>query len=761
MPTPRTASETAARRVLVALAVVAVGRLLLPEGVLSNVLYGVVALTACAVAWWAVAHGWRPGAWIAAAVSLSALGDVTWQLLTWGGLPPGRASLADVFFLSAYVAGGIGLRRLLARASRASRLDRLVDTTAVFLVVVYLEWVLALADVVADHRVPVATRLFFAAYPVLDAWLLALVVRLWFVRRTVRAEAGWVALAAAAWFVADLDYLSLPGDSDFLDAGWNIGSVALAASSWAALRAWRTGTATAEPVAGGTVTRPQLALALLPLAVPGAAQLVAAAHGTAVDPRPGIVVAGIVLVLAFLRGARLLEQQAELRTQLETRAFHDVLTGLPNRALLDDRTTHALARSLRSGTAPVVLSLDLDGFKAVNDTLGHPAGDQLLRQVAARLVAHVRSADTVARLGGDEFAVLIEPLPGDGPDRHRELAERLVEAIGAPYELEGRTVRVGVSVGLVRAEDDGSSTSATLMRDVDTALYRAKDGGKGRVAVFAPTMRTELLLHTQLRDDLSTALPGGQLRVVYQPVVDLDHGGLQGFEALLRWEHPELGTVLPSVFIPVAEETGAIVEIGRWVLREACAAAVGWRAHHPDLTVAVNLSVRQLQSPGLVADVATALADTGLPPAALCLELTETALVVDPDQAAAALEDLRALGLRIAVDDFGTGYSSLTHLRRFPVDVLKIDRSFVGALGSDRSAAPLVDGLLELARVMGLDVVAEGVESADQRDHLLTEGCRTAQGWLFSPALERAEADRRVATSRPNPVAAVAGAPAP
>ncbi|MEI4272606.1 EAL domain-containing protein [Klenkia sp. LSe6-5] len=761
---PRSASPTVARRVLVGLAVVALGRLLLPESLLSDVAYGVVALAASAAAWWAVAAGWRAGTWVASAATLAALGDVLWQLLVWGGMPPGAVSPADALYLTAYLAGGVGVRRLLARASRASRLDRLVDTAAVFLVVVYLEWVLVLGDAVADDRTSVTTRLVLAAYPVLDAWLLALVVRLWFVRSAVRAEARWIALAAVAWFVSDLDYLVGRDLASVLDVGWSVGSLALAASSWAALAARPDGTPTAATAPTHLVTRTQLAVALLPLAAPGVVQLVATTRGQQVDPLPGLLVTGAVLLLAFLRGARQLELQAELRDALQTRAFHDVLTGLPNRALFDDRVAHALARSTRSGGAPVVLSLDLDGFKAVNDTLGHPAGDQLLRQVAARLLARVRPADTVARLGGDEFAVLLEPHRDDDPGQPVALAERLVEALGHPYELDGRTVRVGVSIGLVRAERDGSSTSAALLRDVDTALYRAKDAGKGRVAVFEPTMRSELLLHTRLVDDLPAARAAGQLRVVYQPVVDLDDGGLQGFEALLRWAHPDLGTVLPSVFVPVAEETGDIVAIGRWVLREACTAAAGWRRQPAGagLTVSVNLSVRQLQDPALVDDVAAVLAATGLSAGALCLELTETALVVDAEHAALVLRGLRGLGVRIAVDDFGTGYSSMSHLRRFPVDVLKIDRSFVAALGADRSAAPVVDGLLELARVMHLDVVAEGVESADQRDHLLAEGCRSAQGWLFSPALERSDADRRVAArGADDPLAAGRPAPAP
>ena len=830
-------------------------RLLLPAGPVTDLAYLLVVTGASALAWWAVAHGRRAGRWTAAGVTLSATGDWLWQLLTWAGAAT-DVSVADLAYLASYLAIGIGLRRVLAGVP-GSRFDRFVDTSAVFLVVVYLEWLLVLRHTVEDDALPPLVRAVTAAYPVLDAWLLALVVRLWFVRTGLRAEAGWVVAGAAALFLSDLGFLVTGATSVGLDVGWTLGSLALAVSVWAA---GGPGARPVGPVRGTavpSVSRAQVALALAPLVLPGVVELMAFRDGPDVDPVPGILLTGAMVVLAFARATRLLRQQAVLRRALELRArrssalaadsadalvvvdptgaplggiglpapsalwhavgvadaagrhdlleragrapgrvcsaelagtdgtwvqvrvvdrsgeadvgglvvtlqdvtdrrrmqdelahqaFHDGLTGLANRALFDDRVTHALARTGRTGVDPTVLSLDLDGFKAVNDSLGHPAGDELLRQVAARLLDQVRPADTVARLGGDEFAVLLEPGPGDTAADHRAVADRLLAALTPPFTVAGRTVRVGVSIGLATADPDDGACTGFLLRDADTALYRAKAAGKARVVVFEPGMRAELLLHTQLAADLPGALAAGQLRVVYQPVVDLGTGVLESFEALLRWEHPTLGSVSPAVFVPIAEEDGSIVDIGRWVLEQATTTAAAWRSgpEPSSVTIAVNLSVRQLEAPGLVDEVADVLARSGLAPEALCLELTETALVDDTDHAARTLGRLRELGVRIAVDDFGTGYSSLTHLRRFPIDVLKIDRSFVGGLHPGATATPIVEGLLELARVMGLDVVAEGVESQHQRDHLTAEGCRYAQGWLFSPALERAEADLRV-----------------
>ncbi|SSC24482.1 GGDEF-domain containing protein, partial [Klenkia terrae] len=845
LPTPCAAA-------FVALAVLAVGRLLVPAGTVAEVSYLVVVLGAAVLAWCAVARGWRAGTWTAAGVTLSAVGDLVWQLRAWSGAPEADVSVADVAYLASYLAVGLGLRRVVGRVAEGSRFDRFVDTAAVFVVVVYLEWVLALEATVSDDALSPLVRTVWAAYPVLDAWLLALVVRLWFARAGLRAEAAWIAVGAATWFAADLGYLVAASSSAVFDTGWTIGSLALAASSWAAL-AGRSTAAAPPAVRELPVSGAQIGLTLFPLVLPGAVEVWAFARGTDIDPAAGVLVTAVVVGLAFGRATRLARQQAQLRRVLELRArraaalaadsadalvvvdavgrplpgehprsavwdavgeadpagrqdlldraaaqpgrvcvaelpsstgggwvevravdrtahpdvqglvvtmqdvserhrvqdelahqaFHDGLTGLANRSLFDDRVAHALTRTGRTGLDPAVLSLDLDGFKTVNDTLGHPAGDELLRQVAGRLRDGVRPADTVARLGGDEFAVLLEPGPGDHVEDHLAVAERLRALLCAPYEVAGRVVRVGVSIGLVCADLDGDGTAASLLRDADTALYRAKAGGKGRVVSFEADMRAELLLRTRLAADLPEALAAGQLRLVYQPVVHLGSGAVEGFEALLRWQHPLLGEVSPAVFVPIAEEDGSIESIGRWALREACGAAASWRDDGADPApgVAVNVSVRQLRSPHLVDDVAAALTDSGLDPAALCLELTETALVHDTEQAARALHRLRGLGVRLAVDDFGTGYSSLTHLRQFPVDVLKVDRSFVATIGRDGAQPRIVEGLLELARVMGLSVVAEGVETTEQRDLLRDEGCQSAQGWLFARALERAAAD--------------------
>jgi diguanylate cyclase (GGDEF)-like protein len=848
----------------------ALGRLLVPSGTPNELLYLLVVTGAATLAWCAVLGGSRAGAWTATGVTLSALGDWVWQLLAWAGEPT-DVSVADIAYLLSYLAVGMGLRRVLARTVEGSRVDRLVDTAAVFLFVVYLEYVVVLQDSIDDQALTSLSRVVMAAYPVLDAWLVALVVRLFFARASFRPEAALVAGGALAWFLADMGYLFAAGASTVLDTGWTIGSLALAGSLWvtgAGRPAPEVGTRTALPV-----SRAQLTVTLAPLAIPGVVAVVARLDDSAVDPVPGFVVTVTMLVLAFLRAHRLSRQQAELRAAVELRArrstalavdaadalvvvdrtgrhlrgaglpevsaawsgvgaadpvgrqevldraalhpgqpqvvelagahgtwvevrvvdrtahpdlgglvvtmqdvterrrvqdelahqaFHDVLTGAANRALFDDRITHALGRSARTGVDPTLLSMDLDGFKNVNDTLGHPAGDTLLRLVAQRLAAHVRPADTVARLGGDEFAVLLEGLTPDGDGDHLAVAERLLAELSMPYEVAGRTVRVGVSIGLVTATPDGHPTPTTLLRDADAALYAAKAAGKGRVLVFEPQMRADLLLRTRLTADLPGALAAGQLRVVYQPVVDLGTGQLEGFEALLRWRHPVLGDVAPATFVPIAEETGHIGTIGAWVLHQACTAAAAWHTGAgPAPTIAVNLSVRQLRSQDVVDHVATALADSGLPAHALCLELTETALVQDPEQAARTLHALRDLGVRLAVDDFGTGYSSMAHLRQFPIDVLKIDRSFVNGIGPDGPAPAVVRGLLELARVMGLDVVAEGVESVHQREQLQAQGCGSAQGWLFSAAVERHVADQQVADARTAPlVTGAAGAPA-
>ncbi len=446
-------------------------------------------------------------------------------------------------------------------------------------------------------------------------------------------------------------------------------------------------------------------------------------------------VGGVVVNIHDISDRRRAEEE------LSHQAFHDGLTDLPNRALFSDRVDHALRRNVRIGLDPVVIFLDLDGFKNVNDSLGHSAGDLLLRVAADRLVQSVRSGDTVARLGGDEFAVLLEQSP-DPLEEAAGVAERILQAFVEPVTLDGQTVTVSASLGI--AVGDGDATAASLLRDADVAMYRAKTAGKARWVVYDPEMRSAAVERLQLESDLVTAIDGNQFALVYQPVIQLESDRVVGFEALVRWNHPTLGVVAPDRFIPIAEENGLIVALGRWVLREATSTLARWHRDHPDhagLSMAVNVSGRQLASTDLVADVEAVLAASGIEPGSLTLEITETALIQDTTVAAARLAELSALGVRLAIDDFGTGYSSLSYLRQFPIDILKIDRSFINTI-TDRSQVPaIVRGLLDLGRTLELETVAEGVELVIQRDQLRSECCDLAQGYLFSRPLHEPDAE--------------------
>jgi diguanylate cyclase (GGDEF)-like protein/PAS domain S-box-containing protein len=445
-------------------------------------------------------------------------------------------------------------------------------------------------------------------------------------------------------------------------------------------------------------------------------------------------VAGMIVNLHDIDARKIADEQ------LHHLAFHDPLTDLANRALFRDRVSHALARTQRTGVDAAVLFLDLDSFKVVNDSLGHDAGDTLLREVAVRLLDAVRASDTVARLGGDEFAVLVEDVHSVAEPE--VLAERLLGALAAPVDLDGQQVAIGASIGIALADAHGDA--ASLLRNADIAMYRAKADGKGRWVVFDVGMEQAARDRLRLENDLAHALERRQFRIEYQPVVELTSNRVTGFEALLRWTHPELGAIGPDRFIPVAEETGLIVPIGRWVLREAAATAARWQREFPldpSLTMAVNLSARQLTSPDLVADVAETLAVTGLAPSSLVLEMTETTLVANPEEAARRLHDLRALGIRLAIDDFGTGYSSLSYLRQFPVDVLKIDRSFVQTIAEFQPVPALLRGLLDLGRTLQLELVAEGIELDHQLAQLRHADCHLGQGFLFARPLSEVDAE--------------------
>jgi diguanylate cyclase (GGDEF)-like protein/PAS domain S-box-containing protein len=440
-------------------------------------------------------------------------------------------------------------------------------------------------------------------------------------------------------------------------------------------------------------------------------------------------VRGIVL------NCRDITERKAIEEELQHQAFHDPLTGLPNRALFLDRLDHALDRARRQHEGIAVLFLDLDRFKTVNDSLGHHVGDELLVAVAARLRQCLRPGDTLARLGGDEFTVLLEQVSEVSDAAH--LAERLTTTLQRPFMLGRHEVFVATSIGIVLSTRERDAP-ADLLRDADVALYRAKARGGGHYEVFDPTMNARALERLELEGDLRYALARAELVLYFQPKVALATGQLEGMEALLRWQHPGRGMVSPADFIPLAEETGMIRPIGRWVLVEACRQARIWQDRYPwcsPLVMSVNLAAPEFQQPQLVQDIARVLAETKLPPQQLQLEITESVIMVDAPSTMATLRQLKDLGVRLAIDDFGTGYSSLSYLKRFPVDTLKIDKSFIDKLGADAEDTAIVQAVLNLAHTLGLQATAEGVETFEQATQLRMLGCELAQGYYFGRPL--------------------------
>ncbi len=438
-------------------------------------------------------------------------------------------------------------------------------------------------------------------------------------------------------------------------------------------------------------------------------------------------VQGIVLNCRDISERKLYEDQ------LTHQAFHDPVTGLANRALFADRVGHALARATREESTVGVIFIDLDDFKTINDSLGHASGDAVLQEVAHRLRNAVRPTDTVARFGGDEFAVLVEEVQRS--QEAVDVAERVLEGLSEPIDMGEKELVVNASIGLCLTSD-GTADAADLLRNADVAMYMAKRESKGSYRVFEPDMHREVVERLEMRADLQRALETGQLEVHYQPVIRLNGTTVYGFEALLRWHHPTRGTIPPAQFIPVAESTGLIVPIGRWTLNQACrqGAALHERfgAAGEQLTISVNLSVKQLQSDTIVDDVRDALATSRFNPGHLVLEITETVMMADMDLAVDRLNALKALGIKLAMDDFGTGYSSLSYLSRLPVDILKMDRSF---LTSGDAISPLPQAIVRIGETLNLEVVAEGIEQPMQATHLRELGCELGQGFLYAHAM--------------------------
>jgi diguanylate cyclase (GGDEF)-like protein len=463
----------------------------------------------------------------------------------------------------------------------------------------------------------------------------------------------------------------------------------------------------------------------------------------AITPRLGDRLKGVAAQAATaIANARLVDQ-------IRFQAVHDTLTGLPNRALILDRTEQMLARARRSHASVAALFIDLDGFKTVNDTLGHGFGDQLLQAVANRLSATMRESDSIGRLGGDEFVVLVD---GSTMDTGPELvAERLLAVLREPFVLDdcpGGPLTLTASIGIAA----GLRSSATLLlRDADIALYQAKADGKDRFAVFAPEMHAVVQERLLLEMDLRDALARHQYFLVFQPIFNLASGGTTGVEALLRWRHPERGVVQPDVFVPILEDSGMIVDVGRWVLEEACRHGARWHALGYKLDVSVNVSARQLETDELLEDISRALDSSGFEPRSLIIEITETAIMKSVTAVVPRLAALKAIGVRVAIDDFGTGYSSLAYLQQFPVDTLKIDRSFISTMADSPESGSLIRTLVQLGKSLGLETLAEGIEETEQYSALERAHCDSGQGYLFARPLE-ADAVEEFLAGRAAPV---------
>ena len=459
------------------------------------------------------------------------------------------------------------------------------------------------------------------------------------------------------------------------------------------------------------------------------------------DLRGDTTVSGLVLTL------RDVTEQRQLEHTLKHWAFHDALTGLPNRLLFQDRIAQGVARAQRGGTIVGVLFMDLDDFKVVNDTMGHTVGDELLVAAAKRLSSVVRDSDTAARLGGDEFAILIEHVQDTAAVE--AFAERIVHAFGEPFALSGGSAITTATVGIATTEDGADVDD--LLRQADLALYAAKAAGKRRWRRYQPMLSAGLTRRRELQTALEEAIVSSAFKLVYQPIVTLDRGEVLGFEALVRWPHPQWGMLQPDQFIALAEETGSIVALGSWVLERAVADLSRWRrrrTHQTPLYVSVNVSARQFREPGFVDGVRRVLAKSHLEPSALMLELTESVLLRRDERIRSDLVELKACGVRLAIDDFGTGYSSLSYLQELPVDVLKIDKSFVDGIATSPQRHALVEGIIRIARTLQLDVIAEGIENQAQRDLLVLMGCQSGQGYLLAMPMEPAEAQALIRTGQ-------------
>ena len=717
------------------------------RGVVSDLSFIVAPLVAAAACRHAARRGdSRPLGWglLGVAMLVWAAGSAAWAF--YGvvlGRPAPFPSLADVGYLGYSVPAMAALLVLgTARAGRIARVRLLLDGAVIAAGALFLSWALVLDAIRDDGQLAGLTGLVQIAYPCVDVAVASMVLVLGS-RQPAGARLRWVLMGGGllTLTVTDSTYVVRTFDGSYasgglLDLGWTVAFLLVALAALAPPARPATGAALPH----SEVSLVQDCLPYLPVLAAVAVSIGTLdqlgndfAQGDYVRMTLAVTMFALVLArqLAMLLENRALNRGLEQRAEeMRHLALHDPLTDLANRTLFGDRLEHALARAARSREPLAVLFLDPDRFKAVNDSLGHAAGDELLLQVADRLAGCLRPADTLARLGGDEFAVLLEDLSQDSSGA--AVADRLLEALQAPVTAGGAALVVQASIG-VAVSTIGRETAGELLRNADLAMYSAKTKGRGRYAEFEPAMHASSLGALEMEADLRRGLRDGEFLLHYQPLTSVQNGQLSGVEALVRWQHPERGMVSPTQFIPVAEATGLIVPLGLWVLQQACQQMSSWRRRYPgqpELTLAVNLSGAQLL-PGLVGTVEQVLVDTGLPPTALVLEVTESLLMAETPTMISILSDLRTLGVRLAIDDFGTGYSSLNRLSSLPVDILKIDKSFIDGVGTERTAG-VVAGMISMAHSLDLAVVAEGVEEGDQLAFLRQHGCDEMQGFLLA-----------------------------
>ncbi|MEU4676307.1 EAL domain-containing protein [Micromonospora sp. NPDC023737] len=663
---------------------------------------------------------------LAASTGLAAVGRALWaaQRLTGGELP--HIALVAAVYLTGIIAGTVALLCVLtAPRSAVGRARVLLDGVIVGLALVPIVWVVVFRDVdAAELADPVRTLGLF--FPMLDLVQLTVLVAAAGTTRPVWRPLTMIAGSLATRALADTAYVALAARGDYfaghlLDVCWAVSYLLIVAATW-----YPPPPACTDPDDTADAPLPPWWQVALPYLLVGGAIVAVMLARKPTGQTPHLVFVGMLALLAALavRQSLAAKQNLWLVARLRTLAYTDQLTGLPNRLMF----TRQLRRALRVEGPVAVLMLDLDGFKQVNDRFGHATGDTLLTRLAARMRSAVDGDGTIARLGGDEFAVLVDGERSASPER---LAERLLDALQPSDGEEHAGVHPSASIGI--AEYGPQHTSHTdLLRDADIAMYAAKAAGKSAYRVCTPELREAAVSRAELIADLRRAVDEGQLHLEFQPIVDLATGAVRSAEALVRWRHPRLGLLSPARFLPLAEETGLIVQIDRWVIHEACRSAATWRDRPTEATVAVNIAAAHLRRPDLIATVTAATAAAGLAPRTLTLELTESALIDGSEAVLERLRQLRELGIRIAIDDFGTGYSSLSYLHRIPATELKIDRSFVARLDLDDDRAyATVEMVTRLANAFDLSVVAEGVETERQHAAVAAIGCLHGQGYRY------------------------------